>query len=132
MYKQLFLKITFWFDVFLFNSTTSELSNYFRPTQNSEEPLFFYCDTYFDCFFFLQDLLLAALQFDFYSKPDNTPIILIINTHMKVFSSRVPGILKAGNLTLTEYKVVYDVQMDKNLNVTLAWARQDYQVMLFS
>jgi hypothetical protein len=32
------LEITFRLDVFLFNPTTSELSNYFQPTQNSEEP----------------------------------------------------------------------------------------------
>jgi hypothetical protein len=32
-------RITFKFDVFIFNQNTSELSNYFRPTQNSEEPL---------------------------------------------------------------------------------------------
>ena len=32
------MKITFKLDVFLFNLTTSELYNYFLPTQNSEEP----------------------------------------------------------------------------------------------
>ena len=32
------VEITFKLDVFLFNLTTSKLSNYFQPTQNSEEP----------------------------------------------------------------------------------------------
>jgi len=33
------LKITFKLGVFLFNPTTLELSNYFRPIQNNEEPI---------------------------------------------------------------------------------------------
>jgi len=34
------LEITFRLAVFLFNPNTSELNNYFRSTQNSEEPIF--------------------------------------------------------------------------------------------
>jgi hypothetical protein len=36
------LKITFKPDVFLFNPTNFELSNFFRPPQNSEKPNYFF------------------------------------------------------------------------------------------
>jgi hypothetical protein len=49
------LKIRFKLDVFFLNPTTSELSNYFQPTQNSEEPKDF-------CFYVLKDPSLRAVK----------------------------------------------------------------------